>query len=80
LCDASFAVHCNPLKTETTVPHISPHDIRSFDIRVPPLQLQRVFAASVAEIRDLEKKQAASRHRLGDLFQSVLYRAFQGEL
>jgi len=46
----------------------------------PPSSLQRKFAARMVEIRELEKKQAACRERLDDLFQSTLYRAFQGEL
>jgi type I restriction enzyme, S subunit len=46
----------------------------------PPLPLQRQFAARVAEMRELEAAQAASRRRSDDLFQSLLHRAFQGEL
>jgi type I restriction enzyme S subunit len=80
LCHPSFAAHCNLVKTETTVPHISPHNIRSFTVPVPPLALQKEFAQRVAEIRELEAGQAASRHRLEALFQSMLHRAFNGEL
>jgi len=54
--------------------------LRELDLVVPPLELQRAFAARVAEVRELEATQAASRQRLGDLFQSLLHRAFQGEL
>lgn len=54
--------------------------IRQLEIRVPPIALQRAFAARVAEIRALEAAQAASRQRLNDLFHSLLHRAFQGEL
>jgi hypothetical protein len=34
----------------------------------------------VSEVRAIEKKQAESRRRLDDLFQSLLHRAFRGEL
>jgi len=54
--------------------------IRQLKLRVPPMPLQRVFAAHVAEIRELQTTQPASRRRLEDLFQSLLQRAFQGEL
>ena len=37
-------------------------------------------AARVSEIRAMKTAQAASRRRLDDLFQSLLHRAFQGEL
>lgn len=49
-------------------------------VPIPPLPLQRDFAARVAAIRTMEVRQAASRHRLDDLFQSLLHRAFRGEL
>ncbi len=49
-------------------------------IPVPPLPLQKEFAARVSDIRAMQAEQAASRHRLDDLFQSMLHRAFNGEL
>ena len=49
-------------------------------IPVPPLSLQKEFAQRVAEIRKLEVEQAASRAKLDSLFQSMLHRAFNGEL
>lgn len=54
--------------------------IKSLKIPVPPLPLQQTFARRVAEIRELEAAQAASRRRLDALFQSLLHRAFSGEL
>jgi type I restriction enzyme S subunit len=53
---------------------------RELTLSLPPLQLQLLFAARVAEIRDLEARQAASRLRLDELFQSMLHRAFNGQL
>jgi len=47
---------------------------------LPPLPLQRQFAARVTEIRELEARQSETRRRLDDLFRSLLHRAFQGEL
>jgi type I restriction enzyme S subunit len=49
-------------------------------IPVPPLPLQQEFARRVTEISELEAAQAASRLRLEQLFQSLLHRAFNGEL
>jgi len=49
-------------------------------IPVPPLPLQKEFAQQVAAIRELEIAQATSRQRLEALFQSMLHRAFNGEL
>ena len=46
----------------------------------PPSILQNEFAACVAKIRELDARQASSRERLDALFQSMLHRAFRGEL
>ncbi len=61
-------------------PHLNVRDIRAFSVVVPPYDLQQDFTARVSEARALEVAQAASRQRLDDLFQSLLYRAFRGEL
>jgi type I restriction enzyme S subunit len=63
-----------------SMPNISKQRLRGVSIPVPPLLLQGQFAARVAEIRALEARQAESRRRLDDLFQSMLHRAFEGEL
>ncbi len=55
-------------------------ELRRLSFMKPPIELQRAFAAYIVEIRALEVAQAASRKRLDDLFQTLLYRAFQGEL
>jgi type I restriction enzyme S subunit len=49
-------------------------------IPVPPLARQKEFAQRVTEIRELAASQATSRTRLDALFQSMLHRAFNGEL
>jgi len=54
--------------------------IRELTLHVPPLELQNEFVGLVAEARELDAAQFASRQRLDDLFQSLLHRAFQGEL
>jgi hypothetical protein len=41
---------------------------------------QYFLTVLVTEIRAMQGEQAASRRRLDDLFQSMLHRAFQGEL
>jgi type I restriction enzyme, S subunit len=54
--------------------------VEQFSVAVPPLALQNEFAARVGEIRAVQAEQTASRCRLERLFQSLLHRAFQGEL
>ena len=54
--------------------------LKELRVIVPPIHLQEEYSARVAEIRQLEAAQATSRKRLDELFQSLLHRAFQGEL
>lgn len=54
--------------------------IEQIRLLLPPLPLQREFAARVSDIRAMQAEQATSRRRLDDLFNSMLHRAFQGEL
>jgi len=60
--------------------NITTSDVKSLEIPVPPLPLQKEFASRVSEIRAMESGQSSSRQSLDALFQSMLHRAFQGEL
>jgi type I restriction enzyme S subunit len=62
------------------VPDLGINEIKKFRIIVPPLVRQIEFAIRVSEIRAIRAEQATSRRRLDDLFQSILHRAFKGEL
>lgn len=44
LCAGYFFHHCSPEMTGVSVPHISPEQIRSFAIPVPPVDEQRAIA------------------------------------
>ncbi|MDH4086990.1 MAG: restriction endonuclease subunit S [Nitrospira sp.] len=65
---------------ETARANLNAATLKALEIPVPPLPLQEEFAARVSDIRAVQAEQAASRRRLEDLFQSMLHRAFQGEL
>lgn len=54
--------------------------VRALEIPLPPIRLQREFSQHVTDGRELEAAQAISRRRLDDLFQSLLHRAFSGQL
>jgi type I restriction enzyme S subunit len=61
-------------------PLVSGNRIYPVPILVPPLALQKEFAAHVFESRAMQAEQTTSRRRLDDLFKSMLHRAFNGEL
>jgi type I restriction enzyme S subunit len=60
--------------------NINSQELKSIIVPVPPLALQKEFAQRVTEIRELEASQGTSRTRLDALFQSILHRAFNGEI
>lgn len=60
--------------------NLSLEQCREAQIPLPPLSLQREFAALVGEVQSLQRPQATSRHRLDSLFESILHRGFKGEL
>lgn len=72
--------HLRSLASGSTHKTIYFPTVEQFRVLVPPLTLQKEFAIRVSEIRAMQAEQAASRRRLDDLFQSMLHRAFQGEL
>lgn len=65
---------------ETARANLNAATLKAVPIPLPPLPLQQEFAQRVAEIREWEAAQATSRGRFEALFQSMLHRAFEGEL
>ncbi|GAK54885.1 putative restriction-modification system specificity determinant [Candidatus Vecturithrix granuli] len=66
--------------TSGSMKNISMQKVLSMKAILPPLALQHEFAARVQAARVIQAQQAASRARLEALFQSMLARAFAGEL
>lgn len=64
----------------SNVAHLGAGRFSKMVLPIPPLHLQRDFAARVFEIRAMKTHQDGSHRRLNDLFQSLLHRAFRGEL
>jgi type I restriction enzyme, S subunit len=74
----SYFLRC--AKKTTNLASINMTQLRNLTLPVPPLSLQQEFAARIAEVRTLEESQAASRRQLDSFFDSLLHRAFRGEL
>jgi type I restriction enzyme S subunit len=79
LCVALNARDLTEYVTGSAQPKLNQSNMNRMEIPVPPLALQKEFAARVQEIGALETEQAASRRGLESLFQSMLHRAFAGE-
>ncbi|MGC9261726.1 MAG: restriction endonuclease subunit S, partial [Phycisphaerae bacterium] len=67
-------------KQTTNLASINMGQLRALPVPVPPLLQQETFAQRAAEVRQLEATRGTSRARLDALFQSMLHRAFNGEL
>ncbi len=64
----------------SNVAHLGAGRFANMPFPLPPIELQREFAARVEEVRSMQEQQSASRKKLGALFESLLHRAFAGEL
>jgi type I restriction enzyme S subunit len=59
---------------------ITSEDVKQIPIALPPFKLQQRFAKMVNQFEAQHKRQSLSSESLDDLFESLLTRAFQGEL
>lgn len=64
----------------TTVDNLNFNDIKKMKIMIPPLLLQQQFAELVQKTETLKEKQKASEKELENLFNSLMQKAFMGEL
>ena len=77
VCSKFFIEHCDAVKTVTAIPHISPDDIRSFVIQVPPTQEEQRAIATVlsdmdAAIAALEARRAKTQAIKQGMMQELL--------
>lgn len=68
------------LASTSTIGFFSKQKALGIEIILPPIPLQKEFANRVIEIYGIKSAQSESHARLDDLFQSMLYRAFEGEV
>ena len=61
-------------------PHVYPKDLENIKIPLPPLPLQQKFASIVEQVEKLKEKQKQSKENINNLFNSLMQRAFNGEL
>ncbi len=78
---SEYFVESMTKKTQgASYPAVSDKDIYNFPIPLPPLPLQQEFAKLVEAIEAEKTRQAESRKKLDELFNSLMQRAFSGEL
>jgi type I restriction enzyme S subunit len=63
-----------------SMPNISKEKLNSLQIPIPPLPLQEKFAAIVQKFERVRRQQREATRQAEHLFQTLLHRAFRGEL
>lgn len=66
--------------TGANLPRISPKAIENFKVYSPPLDLQNQFADIVQHVEDLKSYQSESNQQIDNLFNTLMQKAFKGEL
>jgi type I restriction enzyme S subunit len=77
ICSQRFTDHCDAVKTTTAIPHISPADIRTFEIALPPTKAEQEAIAAIlsnmgGEIDALQAKLAKARSVKQGMMQQLL--------
>lgn len=62
------------------MPRVTMNDFRDFKVPIPPIELQNQFANFVIEVDKLKFEMEKSLKELEDNFNSLMQRAFKGEL
>ncbi|MHB8101248.1 MAG: restriction endonuclease subunit S [Methanosarcina sp.] len=70
----------NSAKHAVNQSSINQKDVKSFQVNVPPLPLQKELVRRVEAVKKLKTAHEASLTELDKLFASLQYRAFRGEL
>jgi len=80
LRSSSFVEFATARSTGTKMPRFGARQLLKVAIPVPPVELQKQFAQTVQRIEALSRQQYHNRITLDALFQTLLTRAFRGEL
>jgi type I restriction enzyme S subunit len=80
LCYALNLRDITEFVTGSAQPKLNQANLNRIPIALPPLALQREFAARVEEARGVQSAQGKSAGKVEALYQSMLSRAFEGEL
>ncbi len=84
--DLHYLQHCielhdlTSLTTGTAQPKLNRANLDRFPVHAPPLELQREFARRLVTVTRLREQALAHAHVLGELFDSLQHRAFDGKL
>ncbi|MEM3405477.1 MAG: restriction endonuclease subunit S [Candidatus Pacearchaeota archaeon] len=64
----------------STFKAITSKQLKSIKIPLPPIELQQKFASIVEKVEKLKEKQLESKKKIDEMFNSLMQKAFRGEL
>jgi|SRR3989344_3505188 len=75
---------CNQLvikyDSSSSQPNLSARSVKSFEIPIPPLPLQQKFASIVEQVEKMKENVNKTKGNSEELFNSLMQKAFRGEL
>ncbi len=80
LTDRKFIESMAKIAKGASYPAVSDKDILNSEIPLPPLPLQQKFASIVEQVEKLKEKQKQSKEEINLMFDSLMQKAFKGEL
>lgn len=80
LRNKSFVDYISEKVAGAKMPRVSMNDFRNFEVPIPPIELQNQFVDFVKQVDKLKFEMQESLKELEDNFNSLMQRAFKGEL
>jgi len=74
----AFEKHCCP--TETTVPHISPVELRAYEVLIPDKTMLANYHVAVGKIKSAIIRMQDAASCAANVFESLSQKAFSGQL
>lgn len=80
LRNKSFVDYISEKVSGAKMPRVTMNEFRSFEVPIPPIELQNQFEDFVKQVEKLKFEMEKSLKELEDNFNSLMQRAFKGEL
>jgi type I restriction enzyme S subunit len=68
------------LNSSTAIPGLNRNEVYSIDFIDAPLNLQQKFAKIMEKVEKMKDNQKKSKEKIDELFNSLMQKAFRGEL